>query len=72
MGNTTLTPTTRITTTAAATGMIDTEGLTSTIAATTAKPSQSHVDETTKISMLEPSQVSKSEEFPENDKTQVI
>jgi len=72
LGNTTLTPTTRITTTAAATGAINTEGLTSTIAATTAKPTQSLVDESTKSSKIEPSQFSKSEEFPENDKTQVI
>ena len=72
MGNTTLTPTTKITTTAAATGAINTESLTSTIAATTTKPTQSVVEESSKSSKITPSQVSKAEEFHENDKTQVI
>ena len=72
LGNTTLTPTTRISTTAATTGAVNTEGLTSTIAATTAKPTQSVVEESSKSSKITPSQVSKAEEFHENDKTQVF
>ena len=72
MGITSLTPTTRITITAATTGAIKTEGLTSTIAATTAKPTQSVVEESSKNSKITPSQISKAEEFHEQDKTQVI